>query len=425
MKRGAFLFLIIAFIWIFPEKTAAAAMATIRIQTPSEVVRVDDEFEVSIEITAQPSEGESSATAVIGDFEAYLIYDDTIFEFVTAASSCITGGGGNLKISDFGAEPSHGSRKYVMRFRALERGSGNFSFYTTPNVYVYGGGVDDRMPALTDILEITVQASASASDNANLSALKVSPGNLTPAFATTLREYSVTVPYGIDMVIVSALTEDENASVSVSGSTGLSVGENKVVITVTAENGTEKRYYIYVTREKKAEDPTVTPEPTKEPEPEGITEGLHAAVRGTETILTFGKSYRVSEDATAYVAPTGYEETVLFLDGIRIKAYGKRGDVQGEQLVLVLLDENGQSGYYRYDRREQTIQRFDEERIEIRQVIEQDNSELISAIRKYKNNQVVLLFLLALFFSLSITFLLIIIKLYQKYRQEEDDLYDR
>lgn len=425
MKRGVFLILLAAVLWMIPAKPVAAAMATIRLQTSSEVVRVDDEFEVSIIITAQPSEGESSQTAVIGDFEAYLIYDDTIFEFVTAASSCITGGGGNLKIADFGAEPSRESRKYVMRFRALERGETNFSFYTTPNVYVYGGGIDDRMPALTDILEMTVQASASASDNANLSALKISPGSLEPTFATTLREYYVTVPNSIDMVIVSALTEDEKASVSVSGSTGLSVGENKVIITVTAENGLEKRYYIFVTREKKAPEPTGAPEPEVTPEPEGIEEGIHATVRGELTFLTFGKGYLVSGDHLDYVAPTGYEETLLYIDGIRLKAYVKRGDPQSDFFVLILQNENGESGYYRYDRREQTIQRFDEDRIEIKQVIEEDNSELYDALRKYKNHQVVLIFMLALFLSLSITFLLIILKMYQKYKDDDEELDDR
>lgn len=420
MKRGIFLVLLVAGLWLCPVKATLAAMATIQLTTPSETVRVDEEFEVSIIITSQPSEGESAKAAIIGDFEAFLLYDDSLFEFVTAASSCITGGGGNLRIADFGAEPSRESRKYVIRFRAIEMGDANFSFYTTPNVYVYGGGIDDRMPALTDILEISVQASETASDNANLSALKISPGSLTPTFATTLREYYVTVPYSTDMVIVSALTEDENASVSVHGTTGLLVGENKVVVTVTAENGTEKRYYIFVTREKEAPEPTKEPEQEKLPEDVALTEGIHASVSGEYTRLSFGKKYLVSKEASDYVAPTGYEETILYVDGCRIKAYVKRGEPQNDFFILVLIDENGKSGYYRYDRLEQTIQRFEETAIEIKQVVEGDTGDLQAAIRKYKGNQVLLIFFLALFFSLSMTFLLVILKMYQKYKSGDD-----
>jgi len=419
MKRGLFMILFAMAVLVFgaPE-TAQAAMASIDLQTESDTVRVGDEFEVTLWINVQPAEGESPQAAIIGDFEAYLIYNADVMEFVTAPS-CITGGAGMLRIADMGADASVGSRKYVIRFRAIARGVSDVSLDSRPIVYTYG--MDEAMSVSSNVLTLAVEAAQDASDNANLSALKVSPGKLSPAFATTVREYEVTVPYETEMLVVSALTEDENAVVGVNGSTELKVGRNTVVVTVTAENGTEKRYYLYVTREKEAPEPTKAPE---KPEPVGFEKGLHASQTEGGILLSFGGSYKVSEEDSAYVAPTGYEETVLYVDGIRIKAYVKRDTPDVDFYVLVLEDELGVSGYYRYDREQQTLQRYDESRIELRQVVEEDNTALYETLDKYKSQQVFLLFTLAMFLALCVLLLLIVVKLYRQGHTGEDELDD-
>ncbi|MBQ9767951.1 MAG: hypothetical protein IJW37_07600, partial [Lachnospiraceae bacterium] len=213
MKRGLILILlaVVVFLMGTPER-AQAAVATIELQAESETVRVGDEFEVTLWINVQPAEGETLQAATIGDFEAYLIYNADVIEFVTAPS-CFTGGAGMLKIADMGASPSVGSRKYVIRFRALARGVTELSLDSRPVVYPYG--MDGAMSVSSNVLSLTVEAAQDASDNANLSALKVSPGKISPAFATTIREYEVTVPYTSERIVVSALTEDENAVVGV------------------------------------------------------------------------------------------------------------------------------------------------------------------------------------------------------------------
>lgn len=325
-----------------------------------------------------------------------------------------------LKIADIGASPSVGSRKYAVRFRALSRGVCDLSLDSRPVVYTYG--MDGAMSVSSNVLTLTVEAAQDASDNANLSALKVSPGKISPAFATTVREYEVTVPYESERIVVSALTEDEKAVVGVNGSTGLKVGRNTVVVTVTAENGTEKRYYLYVTRQEEI------PEPTKEPELpaiDGYEPGIHATDEDGRTVVSFAGEYKVSDEQGAYVAPTGYEETVLYVDGVRIKAYVKRDMPDSDFYILVLEDAFGVSGYYRYDRKEQTLQRYDEEKIEVRQIVEEDNSALYEALDKYKGQQVFLIFMLAMFLALSILLLLVVVKLYRQGQSGDSDLDDR
>ena len=68
-------------------------------------------------------------------------------------------------------------------------------------------------------------------------------------------EYRVTVPYEVSSLKLSATPNHSGAKVSVSGNK-LGVGSNTVTITVTAENGATKRYYIYATREQ---DPNYVP----------------------------------------------------------------------------------------------------------------------------------------------------------------------
>ena len=141
--------------------------------------------------------------------------------------------------------------------------------------------------------------------------------------------------------------------------------------------------------------------------------------------VTIGRDVRVIGAQEEYVAPTGYEETVLYVDGVRIKAYVKRDTPESEFYVLVLEDALGVGSYYRYDRQQQTLQRYDEERIEIRQIVEEDNSALYEALDQYKGQQVFLIFTLAMFLALSVLLLLIVVKLYRQRQSDDTDLEDR
>lgn len=93
---------------------------------------------------------------------------------------------------------------------------------------------------------------APLSNNANLSSLTCS--NVALGFDGGT-EYSITVPYEVTSLDLDWSVAHSGARASVSGNS-LSVGSNTVTITVTAENGATKRYYIYVTRQ---EDPNYVP----------------------------------------------------------------------------------------------------------------------------------------------------------------------
>lgn len=89
------------------------------------------------------------------------------------------------------------------------------------------------------------------SNNKNLKILKVIPSNLSPAFKSSVTEYSMKVGSDVDSIKVDAKAEDSKAKVSVSGNKNLSIGENTITIKVTAEDKTVRTYKIAVTKEEK------------------------------------------------------------------------------------------------------------------------------------------------------------------------------
>lgn len=84
--------------------------------------------------------------------------------------------------------------------------------------------------------------------NNYLSSLTIDGLDLSPSFSKTCQTYFVEVGNDIRSITINAEAEDENAKVTIYGNENLVEGENKVLVSVTAENGTVKFYRIYVTK---------------------------------------------------------------------------------------------------------------------------------------------------------------------------------
>ncbi|MBE6902955.1 MAG: hypothetical protein E7478_10795, partial [Ruminococcaceae bacterium] len=130
-------------------------------------------------------------------------------------------------------------------------------------------------------------------------------------------------------------------------------------VTYTAENGMQTVYKIYVHRseEKETEEPSELPEELPVVLPQS---GMTPEVVDEELQLTIFHQYTVCEKPEELVLPDGYIETVLLLGEQNIPAYTKQG-VPEEFLLLVLRNAEGETGWYQYDRVEQTLQRVYEE----------------------------------------------------------------
>ncbi|MDB9880848.1 cadherin-like beta sandwich domain-containing protein [Planktomarina temperata] len=95
---------------------------------------------------------------------------------------------------------------------------------------------------------------AALSSDANLSALSLSSGSLSPGFASGTLAYTSSVPNSVSSLIVTPTTNDANATATVNGASTatpvtLAVGSNTVTVQVTAQDGTTiQSYTVAVTR---------------------------------------------------------------------------------------------------------------------------------------------------------------------------------
>lgn len=97
----------------------------------------------------------------------------------------------------------------------------------------------------------TINVKKSEAITLGLSSLKINGYTLSPKFSSTVYEYKINIlDPNVTKLDVSAVSNNENAKVEISGNTNLQKGENIVGITVTSQDGKDKAVYqIYVNKD--------------------------------------------------------------------------------------------------------------------------------------------------------------------------------
>lgn len=188
------------------------------------------------------------------------------------------------------------------------------------------------------------QTNTAKNNNAYLSKLQANQEGLTPNFNKTKTNYSITVGENVDSLKVTATPEASTSKVSVTGNTNLKNGDNKIYITVTAQDGTKKVYTITVTKTADAvksnsylqnlivENATLSPEFSKEVfEYDCGTVG--ASVENLK-ILAFGENENVK------VEITGNDKLVDGENTITVKVTSEDGTTTKEYVIKVKKDSS-------------------------------------------------------------------------------------
>ena len=246
----------------------------------------------------------------------------------------------------------------------------------------------------------------SLSSNNALSSLTVSAGTLTPAFDPAITEYTLSLPSRSDRLTITANPSDSRATVQGDGEISLQDGETSLSVVVTAEDGSAKAYTITV---QVAQAPTlfldyngqrlgvvkdvsqVTPPagfaPAKPITYSGDTLPIWTDVSGKRTLVylmdekSSAQGFYLFSQATGVQSPylpilcgsvtyiyTDIPKELSSVPGLTlatVKAFGQTlngwtyNDVSLKDFcVLYLMDDTGSYGYYTYDSREETLQRF-------------------------------------------------------------------
>lgn len=246
----------------------------------------------------------------------------------------------------------------------------------------------------------------SLSSNNALSSLTVSAGTLTPAFDPAITEYTLSLPSQSDRLTITANPSDSRATVQGDGDISLQDGETSLSVVVTAEDGSAKAYTITV---QVAQAPTlfldyngqrlgvvkdvsqVTPPAGFAPaEPitySGDTLPIWTDVSGKRTLVylmdekTSAQGFYLFSQTTGVQSPylpilcgsvtyiyTDIPKELSSVPGLTpatVKAFGQTlngwtyNDASLKDFcVLYLMDGAGSYGYYTYDSRAETLQRF-------------------------------------------------------------------
>lgn len=294
---------------------------------------------------------------LLGDTKVTLNYDATMLEYLDATGT-VSGGNGILQVRG-----GSGTTEVVteLRFRALRAGTANITVGDWE-------GYDNNGQTLADVRTgssaITIQGLETSSEDATLQSLQISPGTLEPAFTPGVENYTASVSLDTASLAVSAIPNNERATVALEGDSGLQEGENTVICRVTAEDGTTvKTYTILVTKTEGGENGGETTVPEQAPE---VLAELSSLAKKVQIIALSG-------DVTV---PEGLKESEITIGSAKVIGWVPEGEEDPPYCVFYGINESGEADFYRFDRQDKTLQRYFDDGEKI-------NPELLEAGEKY------------------------------------------
>ena len=390
MKRIKKIFMAMLIGLLFPCIVNAAS-GSINIASSSTVV-VGNKVTVTVTI--------SSGTKM-GSWQMSLNYDKSYLQLTNSTAR----DGGTFMI-DYAEDPGVLKKTYTFTFKTLKSGT------TKLSVDGYRAYVSSDLSALslsanTKQIRIITQAEleASYSKNNNLSALEVEGFTLTPEFKTDVLEYSVVVPENTKEVNIKATVQDKRASVNGIGTQAVNPGANKFSVVVRAQSGAEKTYVINA--EVKDENPINVTVNGKNYTVVKIKENLPAASLYTETTININSFeipaykndntnlvlvglkdeegnislYIYNKDKNEYqeyneigvnkitIYPLtsneeikGYKKDTITINGVKVDGYYYTKD--SDYVIIYGINvETGDKGFYMYDKKMQSLIKYNDEYI--------------------------------------------------------------
>lgn len=431
--------------------------------------------DVTVSITVNPGEAMYGVKFIVN-------YDSNVLEY---KSGNATGGAGTLQV----AESPLGETKATYSLVFASKAAGTATISVADCVYAPRGGTGGAVEkVLTGALAKVTVKDVTLSGNANLKSLRPLAGTMTPAFSPDITEYTVAVKNSVTTCKISAVTADSGAKFDVEGSANLKIGENVRTVIVTAPNGTQKSYKLTIIRSADEQEPVVsTPEePGKENPLEAEIAGNKFTVMDDLSSVTLfkgftavegvygetnvqvaadaGNNYRIyylkaagsetpvpylySEDTKTfrkveylvqgeyayifadipsdYTVPENYYETNITVSGMNLMCYATTA-AGFEDFYYVYCFADGEYGFYRYDVKENVIQRAPEislkENVGSSNVTEEEDDGLFARFGVLSTNgKVIVICIVAIILIVIALAIILIIKLVR--RKGEYDPYD-
>lgn len=401
MKRSIKYFIVLLIMIVTttlaPAKTSHAASAKVWITSEATEFTVGESVLVYITI--------SSDTA-FGDFEANLTYDDEVLEYV-GKHSFITGSSGFLRIKDMNIIEEEYDRKYALEFKAITVGTSKIAFQNSIMVYDFETGIE--MAVSSNDMTVDVKAAETASTNAYLSALKISPSELNPPFDKEVFQYNTIVNNNTKKLVIDATRENESAVVQISGNDSLKEGENKINVTVVAESGNVIEYTINVFRESAPEEGETLNDGNSSPST------MHGSFQITtiedELFAIYNGAYKLVKPGPEVEIPKNYIKTRIIISDTSIEVYAPENNLEYDFLLIYAENEMGEAGFYQYDRVEKTLQRYSQDN-PLQYVDDVNSNPNEDKEKQYRNNLMKAVMVITILSIFSALMVVVSIRLY-------------
>lgn len=365
MKKPVIFVLLLALFFTIPISVKANS-GEIRFTTAHNQVERGDTFTVVCQVTS---------TEPYLDAEFFIQYNSQVLQFVEGGNK-VSGGNGTLSVSSVGNTTETNKKTFSLQFKALKKGASTISVNGGATV-TDGEGTSFSVSSNRITIEVVKSSAQKENEitttpepivtpepvfnkNAKLASLETTALSFAPTFDSKTTEYEATVDCNTEILYVSYQTANEKAGVQISGNENLQIGENKVTVTVTAENGNKKEYHILVNKETQTE--TEERELAEKGEVKDIS--FKIGKDNNRVIIKNSYEFEVLEISEEVNIPAGYIESSIILDGISLPAFTMENDLDNNYLLLYLRGPSGESNYYQYDRSEQTLQRYTGKMIE-------------------------------------------------------------
>lgn len=233
----------------YQDVKAAGASVTIALSSSS----VSIGGSVTATVTVSGSE--------VSAYDIYVTYNASVLQYVSGSGAAqVNGGGGTIRLVGNTGSTSinftaiangtcyistSGTEVYNVNYEQLAITHAGVNVTVATESTTDTPGTTENTDSEKDDTQTTTEEDGRSS-NCNLKSLQISPGTLEPAFSASTTSYFVQLDDDATSIVVSAYTEDEKATTSVTGANELKKGENIVSVTVTAENGAVKIYKLRV-----------------------------------------------------------------------------------------------------------------------------------------------------------------------------------
>lgn len=283
-------------------------------------------------------------------------------------------------------------------FVAKKEGSATITFRPV-NMALFSNEKNYTSPSS---ITITVGTPIPKSSDNTLSSLSLDQGAISPTFSKTTTSYTALVEAGTTKVNIKAAASDPKAKISGIGEREVKEGDNSFDIVVTAENGSSKTYTIKVTVQefdpietkingkkysvvrnkaslpivKGYEETTVKIEGEDVPAFKSSITGFTLVAlkdeKGNQNLYIYkNNKYTLYKEYTfnriilypmeIKKVPNGYKKTTITFNDEKIVAYKYREN-SNYALIYGMNIETGKKNLYMYEREEDTLQIYNDEK---------------------------------------------------------------